>query len=163
MSTCVRLYECVCALVNCFEPGHLLQVMLIFVVLASTLVFYWDWCDNIIPFVLVYVAFALMAIGVIMFLTGHHPVLWIFWFIFGDHRRVSSCVQLNRKALIIEIHHPHPGCCRHHHCCCYGHHRRCHHHHLSLNCEGHWGTINDFTTSFPVSYTHLTLPTTAEV
>ena len=63
--------------------------MLLFVLLASTLVFYWDWCDNIIPFVLVYVACALMAIGVIMFLTGHHPILWIFWFMFGDHRRVG--------------------------------------------------------------------------
>ena len=56
----------------------------------------------------------------------------------------------------------------------------CHHHHQSLNREGRWGTSDDFATSFlhfplfstalwdlpnsrPVSYTHLTLPTTAEV
>ena len=45
---------------------------------------------------------------------------------------------------------------------------------LSLNCEGRWGTTDVFATSFlhfslfstalwAVSYTHLTLPTTAEV
>ena len=30
----------------------------------------------------------------------------------------------------------------------YHHHHYHHHHHLSLNCEGRWGTIDDFTTSF---------------
>ncbi|XP_076444325.1 dolichol kinase-like [Babylonia areolata] len=79
------------------------SVLVVFVVLASALVLYWDWCDNIVPFVLVYFAFALIAVGVLILLTGHNPILWLFWFIFGEHRRVSLLAWWSAVAIITII------------------------------------------------------------
>ncbi|KAK7116693.1 dolichol kinase-like [Littorina saxatilis] len=82
---------------------NFISVLLLFVTLASVLVFSWDWCDNIIPFILVYVACALMAIGTLMFLTDHQPLLWLFVFIFGENRRISLLVWWSAVAVITII------------------------------------------------------------
>ena len=52
----------------------------------------------------------------------------------------------NKKVFLLVVTTGHRMMCKgnfHHH---HQHHHQ--HHHLSLNCQDHWGTTDDFTTSF---------------